>query len=269
MKKIDFKKQLNDEQYRVVSSGQGTKLVLAGAGSGKTRTLVYRVAWLVSNGEKAEEILLLTFTNKAANEMLERVNQLIFDDKNKKLHVWGGTFHATANRLLKMYGDSIGIPKDFTIMDSDDSKSLINHILKDNFLNLPKKQKPSVGLVREAISFSKNSGIELSDALEIKFPQWRKFLIEFENIEIEYRKQKKESKFLDFDDLLFYFLELVRNKKTGTILKEKWKHVLIDEYQDTNYLQAEIIKELCLKKNNILAVGDDAKYLFLSCRGYK
>ncbi|HNV97032.1 MAG TPA: ATP-dependent helicase [bacterium] len=262
MKKIDFKKELNDEQYKVVCSSDGSKLVLAGAGSGKTRTLVYRVAWLISVGVKPEEILLLTFTNKAANEMLERVGHLIFDNKRNKLSIWGGTFHSVANRLLKMYGAEIGLQKDFTIMDSDDSKSLINHILKDNFLTLPKKQKPSSGLVHEVISFSINSGIEINEALEIKFPQWQEFLIEFENVEIEYKKRKKESKFLDFDDLLYYFKELVVNKKIGKELKNKWKYVLIDEYQDTNYLQAEIIKELCLETNNVLAVGDDAQSIY-------
>ncbi|MDD4289673.1 MAG: ATP-dependent helicase [Patescibacteria group bacterium] len=262
MKKIDFKKELNDEQYNVVSSGDGAKLVLAGAGSGKTRTLVYRVAWLINNGVRPEEILLLTFTNKAANEMLERVNCLIFNERIKKIHVWGGTFHATANRLLKIYGTEIGIQKDFTIMDSDDSKSLINHILKDNFLTFPKKQKSSSGLIQEVFSFSINSGIEINETLEVKFPQWQEFLIEFENVEIEYKKRKKESKFLDFDDLLYYFKELVTNKKIGRELKNKWEHVLIDEYQDTNYLQAEIIKELCLEKNNVLAVGDDAQSIY-------
>lgn len=262
MKKIDFKKELNDEQYRVVCSSDGSKLVLAGAGSGKTRTLVYRVAWLVSSGVKPEEILLLTFTNKAANEMLERVAHLIFDDKKNKLPIWGGTFHSVANRLLKMYGDSVGLDKGFTILDSDDSKSLINHILKDSFLNLPKKQKPSPGLVQESISFSTNSGIDLKEGIEIKFPQWLEFVNEFEEIEIEYRKRKRDSKFLDFDDLLFYFKELVSREKIGKLLRDKWQHVLIDEYQDTNYLQAEIIKELCLKKNNVLAVGDDAQSIY-------
>ncbi len=130
MKKIDFKKELNDEQYSVVSSSGGSKLVLAGAGSGKTRTLVYRVAWLVSNDVKPEEILLLTFTNKAANEMLERVSHLVFDDKKNKLPIWGGTFHSVANRLLKMYGDSVGIDRGFTILDSDDSKSIINNTVQ-------------------------------------------------------------------------------------------------------------------------------------------
>ncbi len=262
MKKIDFKKELNDEQYSVVSSSGGSKLVLAGAGSGKTRTLVYRVAWLVSNDVKPEEILLLTFTNKAANEMLERVSHLVFDDKKNKLPIWGGTFHSVANRLLKMYGDSVGIDRGFTILDSDDSKSIINNILKDNFLKLAKKQKPSPGLVQESISFSMNSGVDLKEGLEIKFPQWLEFSNEFEEVEIEYRKRKRDSKFLDFDDLLFYFRELAKHEKIGKILKDKWQYVLIDEYQDTNYLQAEIVKELCLKNDNILAVGDDAQSIY-------
>ena len=130
MSKIDFQKELNQEQYQVVSAGDGPHLVLAGAGSGKTRTLVYRVAWLLSQGINPEKILLVTFTNKAAKEMMDRVRSILSLPEDEKFKLWGGTFHSLAHRLLRIYGKQIGIASDFVILDAEDSKILIKEISK-------------------------------------------------------------------------------------------------------------------------------------------
>ncbi|MDD3284925.1 MAG: ATP-dependent helicase [Patescibacteria group bacterium] len=258
---IDFKKELNEEQYKVVSCEKGPCLVLAGAGSGKTRTLVYRVAWLLSKGINPEKILLVTFTNKAANEMLERVKNLL-SWHSKNIPIWGGTFHSLANRLLRIYGDSIGIKKDFTIIDADDSKTLIKNISKDFFPEASKKKNPSPALVREIISFSINSNNSIGECLELKFPEWRELLDNFIDIEAEYQKRKKRSNLLDFDDLLFYFEKLSSKKDLQEIFSKKWDHVLVDEYQDTNYLQAKIIHNISRRHQNVIAVGDDAQSIY-------
>lgn len=266
MTKIDFEKDLNQEQYNVVCAPNGSHLVLAGAGSGKTRTLVYRVAWLIQNNVNPEKILLLTFTNKAANEMMERVRKILGLSKNDHLNVWGGTFHSMAHRLLRIYGDKISIKKDFVILDESDAKSIIKNISKEYFHSLPEKRKPSPSLIKEVISFSCNSSSDLKDALELKFPEWSDFLQDFLNISKEYKKRKQESNLFDFDDLLFYFRKLTLDEDTRKIFDKKWEHVLVDEYQDTNAIQAEIVYNLSKTHKNIIAVGDDAQSIY-SFRG--
>lgn len=262
MVKIDFQKELNDEQYAVVSAAQGPHLVLAGAGSGKTRTLVYRVAWLLSKGVSPEKILLLTFTNKAANEMIARVKELLHWPEDKKLTLWAGTFHAVASRLLRMYGEAVGVPKDFTIIDEDDKKSLLKNIIKEFFGAIDVKRLPSPSVVNEIFSFATNSQISLEESLERKAPDWEPFLEYFEKIKAEYEKRKQLSKLLDFDDLLLCWYRLSEDSSVGQLLSMKWEHVLVDEYQDTNTLQAKIIFNLAKHHKNILVVGDDAQSIY-------
>ncbi|MFA6307448.1 MAG: ATP-dependent helicase [Patescibacteria group bacterium] len=262
MKSIDFKNELNQEQYEVVTAGKGPHLVLAGAGSGKTRTLVYRAAWLLNQGVKPEKILLLTFTNKAASEMLGRVKSLLGFKLEAKLPLWGGTFHSLANRLLRFYGKYIDIKSDFTIIDSDDSDNLLKLISKDYLSSLPAKHRPSPAIIRETISFATNSGINIASSLETKFPEWIILLENIEKIASEYKRRKKESNVLDFDDLLVFWKVLSEHPEAGKILQNKWEYVLVDEYQDTNNIQAEIIFNICKLHNNILAVGDDAQSIY-------
>lgn len=262
MNKIDFQKELNQEQYQVVSAGAGPHLVLAGAGSGKTRTLVYRVAWLLSQGVSPEKILLVTFTNKAAQEMMERVRSILSLPEDENFGLWGGTFHSLAHRLLRIYGKKIGLATDFVILDAEDSKTLIKEISKDYFKNTEIKHKPSVNLLREAISFSINSDISLKESVEIKFPEWKSLLSAFEVIDKEYLKRKKKNKFLDFDDLLFYWKKLTLDSEIIKKFSEKWQHILVDEYQDTNSIQAEIVYNLAKKHQNIIVVGDDAQSIY-------
>ncbi|RJP63060.1 MAG: ATP-dependent helicase [Ignavibacteriales bacterium] len=262
MKAIDFKKELNSEQYEVVTAGNGPHLVLAGAGSGKTRTLTYRAAWLISQGIKPEKILLLTFTNKAAYEMISRVKKLLGLKVEAKFPLWGGTFHSVANRLLRIYGKYVDIAPDFTIIDTDDSNNLLKLISQDYFGSLAKKHQPSPGVLRETISFATNSKISISDSLETKFSEWMPLLENIEKIASEYQRRKRQSNVLDFDDLLIFWKSLTEHPEASQILQKKWEYVLVDEYQDTNVIQAEIIFNLSKGHNNILAVGDDAQSIY-------
>ncbi|MCD4760855.1 ATP-dependent helicase [bacterium] len=262
MVNIDFKNSLNKEQYEVVTSSKGPHLVLAGAGSGKTRTLVYRAAWLLSEGVKPERILLLTFTNKAASQMMDRVKKILGLKEDAKFPLWGGTFHSVANRLLRIYGKEIDVQPGFTIMDTDDSDSLLKIIIKDMLGVLSIKNRPSPGLLRETISFASNSKLSIADALETKFSEWMPLLESFEKIAAEYQRRKKASNALDFDGLLTHWKRLTEHPKVGKILQTKWDYILVDEYQDTNTIQAEIIFNLSQKHKNILAVGDDAQSIY-------
>jgi len=272
MQGIDFQKELNQEQYQVVSAGDGPHLVLAGAGSGKTRTLVYRVAWLLSQGVNPEKILLVTFTNKAAREMMERVRSLLMLPEKDSFQLWGGTFHSIAHRLLRIYGKKINIPTDFVILDAEDSKSLIKEISRDYFTiwpraygregNIELKHKPSVNLLREAISFAVNSDISLEKSVQIKFPEWKSLFNIFKEINKEYQKRKKKNKFLDFDDLLLYWKKLSLDPDIVKKFSKQWKYILVDEYQDTNSIQAEIVYNLAKEHQNIIVVGDDAQSIY-------
>ncbi len=262
MPKIDFKKDLNSEQYEVVTTGLGPHLVLAGAGSGKTRTLVYRAAWLIHQGVKPDKVLLLTFTNKAAGEMMARVRKILGLKIGAALPLWGGTFHAIANRLLRAYGKYIKVPSDFTILDEDDKKSLLKIISKDILGNLPDRHKPSPALISEVISFAVNSQVNLEESLEYKFPEWLPLLEYFEKVDKEYQIRKQNAKLFDFDDLLLKWRELTLEPRAKKILESKWEYILVDEYQDTNTLQAEIIFNLSQKHKNILVVGDDAQSIY-------
>lgn len=262
MVNIDFKKELNEGQYAVVSASAGPHLVLAGAGSGKTRTLVYRVAWLLSKQVSTDKILLLTFTNKAANEMIARVKSLLHWPQDKKLTLWAGTFHSVANRLLRMYGEAVGVPKDFAIIDEDDKKALLKGIIKDFFSQLDLKRLPSPSVVNEIFSFATNSQISIEESLTRKYSDWQPLLEYFEKIKVEFDKRKSLAKLLDFDDLLLYWYRLTEDHGVGELLAKKWEHVLVDEYQDTNTLQAKIIFNLAKKHKNILVVGDDAQSIY-------
>lgn len=262
MKNIDFKSELNAEQYQAVTAPHGQHLVLAGAGSGKTRVLVYRVAWLISQGVSPEKILLLTFTNKAASQMMLRVQNLLGAKSSQSWALWGGTFHSLANRLLKKFGHYIDLPTNFTIIDEEDRKSLLKSIAKNFWDNLGIKPSPSPAVIAETLSFSINSQISLAEALEQKFIEWQPFYQYFEKIVVEYQKRKKISHLVDFDDLLLYWYQLSLNDQALKLLQDKWEHILVDEYQDTNTLQAQIITRLAGKDKNILVVGDDAQSIY-------
>jgi DNA helicase-2/ATP-dependent DNA helicase PcrA len=260
-KTIDYASELNEQQLAVVTSKPGPALVLAGAGSGKTRTLIYRLSWLIDNGFAKDRILLLTFTNKAAKEMMSRADQLL-KGKGGHKQFWGGTFHSTANRLLRTYSKLLQLKPNFTILDTDDSNSLIKSAMREFAGSKPTVKKPSPALVHDVISYSRNSGQSIEKAVELKYPELVKEIEFIEKVATEYERKKRASGSLDFDDLLIYWLKLLQNAQWRPIITKHWDYILVDEYQDTNWIQDQIVRLLADKHHNILVVGDDAQSIY-------
>ncbi len=253
---VDFEKELNKEQLKVVYKGEGPCLVLSGPGSGKTRTLVYRVAYLLQKGIPPSRILLLTFTKKAAKEMLYRIS-LMSPDFNEK--VCGGTFHHVANLFLRRYASRIGYNPDFIIIDEEDSKSIISAIIKEK----ENKELPKAQVMQKIISLAVNSQKEERKIIEKYFPYFDEEIAkEILEVAKEYKKRKKESNVMDYDDLLLNWKSIMSFSDIGDEISERFLYVLIDEYQDTNVLQDIIIKKISKKNNNILVVGDDAQSIY-------
>ncbi len=255
---IDFAKELNQEQLEVVEKGDGPCLVLAGAGSGKTRVITYRVAYLLEQGVNPQNILLVTFTNKAAEEMKKRVHSLMNDFKSLP---WSGTFHHIAYRILILYAPLLGYKPKFSILDSDDSESLLKLCIKE-VKSSDDKKFPSAGVINSLISYSRNAQLPLDDVIEMKNPVWVNFASEIKTIADRYVVKKKEANGMDFDDLLVNFLLLLNNDQIRAKYAEQFKYILVDEYQDTNKIQASIIQKLSSIHFNILVVGDDAQSIY-------
>ncbi len=239
---INFEKELNTEQLHVVREASGPSLVLAGAGSGKTRTIVYRVFHLLEQGIHPEEILLLTFTNKAARAMMGRVELLVGSGLQK---LWGGTFHHVAARVLRKYGHLLGYRPNYTILDEDDSRSLIKLATSESGLDPKSRRFPSPGVLQSIFSFSRNSGRSLDQAISYKYSNWLKVEQEIKDIFATYTDKKRQGNLMDFDDLMLNFVLLLRAQTSvREVLRAKWKHILVDEYQDTNALQGELVRLL-------------------------
>ena len=262
--KVDYAAELNEEQLNVVLHGDGPCLVLAGAGSGKTRTIVYRVAYLVEKGVRPDNILLVTFTNKAAKEMLYRVEELLGSFPKS---LWGGTFHHVANILLRKYAKVIGYDNNFTILDDEDSKDLISLAVKSLKIDPKKMRFPSSGVINGLISLAKNTGIDFDDLISEAKPEFMKVSMELSRVAREYEERKKRNNAMDFDDLLLNLLKLLRDyEPVRKTLGQQFRYILVDEYQDTNHLQAQIVQLLAEVHHNILVVGDDAQSIY-SFRG--
>lgn len=257
---IDFRASLNDEQYHAVTAEPGPLLVLAGAGSGKTRTLTYRVAYLLSQGVRPGEILLLTFTNKAAKEMLHRVHELTGVEAAR---FWGGTFHSIGHRSLRMYGEEIGLPRTFTILDAEESE----HLLRDAVESADKaffkdKTHPRPGPLHSVISMSRNTQLPLEQTVERFFPQYGDIKDRLPLFARKYAEKKREANTLDYDDLLEHWLDLLKkSERVRNYFAERFHHVLVDEYQDTNVLQSQIV-DLIASHHRVMAVGDDAQCIY-------
>src|SRR4030042_4832889 len=259
--KIDYQAELNKEQLDVVINGEGSCLVLAGAGSGKTRTLVYRVAYLVEKGIDPKNILLVTFTNKAAKEMLNRVEVLL---KCQPKGLWGGTFHHIGNMILRRYAKVLGYESNFNILDQEDSKTLLKAVMGELNLNYKDKYFPKPDVIQAIISFSSNSQKPIEQVVQDKYSYLDPKLIPvIEMVNKEYQEKKFKTNVMDFDDLLTNWLNLLQKDKT---VKEKlasqFKYILVDEYQDTNKIQSEIIYELASVHKNVLVVGDDCQSIY-------
>ena len=261
---IDFRALLNDEQFAAVTAPPGPLLVLAGAGSGKTRTLTYRVAYLLSQGVKPGEILLLTFTNKAAKEMLHRVQDLTGKEPRQ---FWGGTFHSLGHRALRMFGESIGLPKTFTILDAEESESLLKQVVDaDDKLFFKDKTNPRPGPLFSVLSLARNTQQSLAVTVEKHFPQYRDIAVALPTFATAYARKKREQNVCDYDDLLELWLELLIKEPTvAEYFSHRFRHILVDEYQDTNTLQSQIVDRIA-SHHRLMAVGDDAQCIY-SWRG--
>lgn len=257
---IDFNRELNQEQLDAVLHGDGACLVLAGAGSGKTRTVTYRVAYLLEQGVDPGSILLLTFTNKAAREMLERISSLVGPQSKG---VWGGTFHAVANRLLRSFAPAIGYTSSFSILDQEDAKSLLKAVLKDSKIDPKVRRFPSTSVIHNLHSFVRNTDFDLREALEMKYSNFLDCAGDIEFVTKQYDQRKTLANAMDFDDLLVNWLRVLEEQpQIAQAIGNRFKYVLVDEYQDTNALQARIVGRLGQVHRNVFVVGDDAQSIY-------
>ena len=262
----DYAAELNEEQYAAVTTAARHALVIAGAGSGKTRTLTYRVAWLLEHGVPAWRILLLTFTNKAAREMLERVTQLTGTAAGQ---LWGGTFHSIANRLLRRHAERLGYRPGFTIFDSDDQKALMRALVKQHVGKVSKTDRfPKPELLLSLHSLAVNTGRTWTEVLKDEYAYLVKHETVISAIFADYAARKLAQNAMDFDDLLVNLLRLLKeHADIRGDLQERFAHILVDEYQDTNTPQDEIIALLAGgEHSSLMAVGDDAQSIY-SWRG--
>ncbi len=258
--RIDYEKELNRQQREAVTCPSGPALVIAGAGSGKTRTLTYRVAYLIEYGIAPRQILLLTFTNKAAQEMMERVALLL----GRALpSLWGGTFHSIGNRILRRHAPAIGYPRGFTIMDREDAKSLLKSCIEEE----KRGQFPKAEVVGNIFSQAVNRMIPLASMLQGPFSYFEHLTAQMESIRRRYRARKIEAGLMDFDDLLALWLELLdKDDDVRRQYQRQFRYLLVDEYQDTNKLQGRLIDRLAEEHGNVMAVGDDDQSIY-SWRG--
>jgi len=252
---------LNPSQLEAVTCGDGPVLVIAGAGTGKTWTLACRVAYLIEHGVPPERILLLTFSRRAAREMLARAARLV--DRTRTGKVWGGTFHATANRLLRIYGRALGLAPDFTVLDQADMADLMDLIRGEQRGDADKKERrfPKKDTLVAIYSRMVNAGEPLSSVLEHAFPWCRDDGDGIRAIFAEYTRRKRDQNVLDYDDLLLYWRALGETP-AGSDVARLFEHVLVDEYQDTNPLQAQILRSLRAENSNLMVVGDDAQAIY-------
>ena len=256
-----WRDSLNAAQREAVTCGDGPVLVIAGAGTGKTWTLACRVAYLIEQGVPPERILLLTFSRRAAREMLSRAGRLV--DRNATGRVWGGTFHAIANRLLRLHGRSLGLSPDFTVLDQADMADLMDLIRGERYPARDKRERrfPKKDTLVAMYSRMVNAGERLSTVLEHAFPWCTEEADGIRAIFAEYTGRKRAQNVLDYDDLLLYWRALGETP-AGVTVSKQFEHVLVDEYQDTNPLQAQILQSLRSENRNLMVVGDDAQAIY-------
>jgi DNA helicase-2/ATP-dependent DNA helicase PcrA len=261
---INYREELNTSQFAAASAVNGCYLIIAGAGTGKTRTLVYRVARLIELGYDPNSILLLTFTRKAANEMMKRASMLL-DDRCSKIR--GGTFHSFANITLRKYAKAIGLDSSFTILDQGDSEDVINLIRSQDGFITKERRFPNKQTLNKVYSLSVNTGRKIEEIIEYDYPHFLPLLDKISEIQKIFTDYKRKNNLLDYDDLLIYLKEfLFKGGAAAKALISEIKFVMVDEYQDTNHLQAEIVKGLAQYNKNVMVVGDDSQSIY-SFRG--
>ena len=261
---IDYAAELNEQQLAAVIAPPGPLLVIAGAGSGKTRTLTYRVAYLLENGIDPRNILLLTFTNKAARQMLDRVANLLPVDASG---LWGGTFHSVGNRILRRHGSALGYSSGFTIMDREDQKDLINTVVASAGIDPKEIRFPKGDVLAEIFSFVVNTERSLEELLAEKFPYFLPLFDKIQDVHARYERKKKATNSMDFDDLLEKTLSMFQqHERIAEFYRRQFQFILVDEYQDTNKIQADLVDLLAGDHRNVMVVGDDAQSIY-SWRG--
>ncbi len=261
---IDYAAELNEQQLAAVMAPPGPQLIIAGAGSGKTRTLTYRVAYLLENGIDPRNVLLLTFTNKAARQMLDRVANLLPVDASG---IWGGTFHSIGNRMLRRHGSALGYASGFTIMDREDQKELINTVVASAGIDPKEIRFPKGDVLAEIFSFVINTETPMEELLAGRFPYFLPLLDKIKDVHARYEKKKKATNSMDFDDLLEKTLSMLQQHEgIASFYRRKFQFILVDEYQDTNKIQADFIDLLAHDHRNVMVVGDDAQSIY-SWRG--
>jgi DNA helicase-2/ATP-dependent DNA helicase PcrA len=257
---IDYARELNPQQLAAVTAPPGPALVIAGAGSGKTRTLTYRVAYLLEQGIPADRILLLTFTNKAAGEMMRRISDLLGHELRS---LWGGTFHSIGARILRTHADVIGYQKDFTILDRDDAQDLIKACMADAQIDKKDKHFPKPAVLNEIFSLTANTHKTTEELVDGQFSYFSEFAAQIADLAKRYTARKRATNAMDFDDLLALWLKLLQdNAEVREHYQRRFQFILVDEYQDTNKLQSDLIDLLAAKHHNVTVVGDDAQSIY-------
>lgn len=261
--KIDYENELNQTQLEAVLHKDGPLLIIAGAGSGKTRTLTYKVARLIEDGVSPENILLLTFTRRAAREMISRAENILGAGLGK---ITGGTFHSFANMILRRYARFADLKNNFTVIDRSDAEDVVNHI-RGKIIDKKEKRFPKKSTILDIYSKTINKDIPLDAIVKKEYKQFEHCTEKLIEIANAYNNYKKERSMLDYDDLLLYLKALLMsNEEVRKQISLKYKYVLIDEYQDTNSIQAQIVRLIASEHNNVTAVGDDSQSIY-SFRG--
>ncbi|GAB5521261.1 MAG: ATP-dependent helicase [Rhodothermales bacterium] len=258
--RIDYEGELNPQQHAAATAPGGPVLVIAGAGTGKTRTLVYRVAYLVETGTRPEHIVLLTFTRRAAREMVTRAATLL-DGRCQK--VQGGTFHAFCAEILRRHAPRIGFRSHFTILDSGDAADVIDVLRTTHGFHKKGKRFPRKKTLLNMFSASLSRGLPLAEVLDASYPQFLDYLEDLQALQVAYDDYKRRHGLMDYDDLLARTLELFRtHDAVRQEVAVSIRHVLVDEYQDTNRLQSDLVKAFASVHGNVMAVGDDAQSIY-------
>ena len=261
---IDYARELNEQQHAAVTAPPGPALVIAGAGSGKTRTLTYRVAFLIEQGIPPDRILLLTFTNKAAKEMMRRVTDLLGAELQA---LWGGTFHSIGNRILRRHAAVLGYKQDFTIMDREDAKDLLSAVVGEMDIDVKATRFPKAEVLADIFSMCVNTEKTVSETIGQNYEYFSELADKIAEVQKRYAERKRSTNAMDFDDLLVLWLKLLQdNADVREQYQRRFQFVLVDEYQDTNKLQGDIIDLLAARHKNVMVVGDDSQSIY-SWRG--
>ncbi len=257
---IDYAAELNAQQHAAVTAPPGPALVIAGAGSGKTRTLTYRVGFLLEQGIPADRILLLTFTNKAAREMMRRVSDLLGQELPS---LWGGTFHSIGNRVLRQHANLLGYQRDFTIMDREDARDLIDACLGESAIDMKATRFPKADVLADIFSLALNTRKTIEQVLADQYGYFESLAPQIADMEQRYAARKRATNAIDFDDLLALWLKVLKdNPEVCEQYQRRFQFILVDEYQDTNALQSELIDLLAARHHNLMVVGDDAQSIY-------